>query len=390
VLDEALSASLKTVERATGAVFTDLDNDGASELVVACDWGALRILRFENGTLLDVTDKWGLGKETGWWSGIVAGDWDADGRMDLLVGNWGLNGPEQVWSPLPRHAHFGDWAGDGTVQILETILDSARKLEVPARDLTLLRAAIPSLRDRIESHAQYSAMGAAEILAPWAPTSRKLSVTTLETRLWLNRGNRFVPGVLPPEAQHAPVYGLVVADADGDGWEDAFLAQNCFSVRPDATRLDAGLGLWLRGGPGGSFSAVKPAQSGIRLSGEQRGCATGDFNSDGRPDLVVAENGGPVHLFLNRSARPGVRVKLRGPDANPHGIGAAIRLRFETGWGPLRQVLGPSGYASQSSPVQVMATPTRPLEIKVRWPGGKEVTRAVEAGVTEITVRASD
>lgn len=390
VFDEVLSGSLKTIERATGAVFSDLDNDGASELVVACDWGAVRVLRFQNGTLHDVTDQWGLGQDIGWWSGVVAGDWDADGRMDLLVGNWGLNGPEQVWSPLPRHAHFGDWVGDGTIQILETLFDSARKLEVPARDLTLLRAAIPSLQDRIQTHAQYSAMSAGEILAPWASISRKLSVTTLETRLWLNRGNRFVPGLLPPEAQHAPVYGIVVADADGDGWEDAFLAQNCFSVRPEATRLDAGLGLWLRGGPGGRFTAVKPVQSGVRLSGEQRGCASGDFDSDGRTDLVVAENGGPVHLFLNRAAREGVRVSLRGSDANPYGIGASIRLRFEHGWGPLREVLGPSGYASQSSPVQAMATPTRPLEIQVRWPGGKVVTKNVEAGVREITVRASD
>ena len=85
-------------------------------------------------------------------------------------------------------------------------------------------------------------------------------------------------------------------------------------------------------------------------------------------------------------ARPGLRVRLNGPPGNPHGIGASIRLMIGEKMGPAREIHAGSGYWSQDSAVQVMATPEPPNQIQVHWPGGKKTLSSVPVGGKEIAV----
>src|SRR6185436_16845405 len=119
-----------------------------------------------------------------------------------------------------------------------------------------------------------------------------------------------------------PAFAVNIADFDGDGNEDIFLSQNFFATPPETPRLDAGRGLLLRGDGAGRFKTVPSLESGIEVYGEQRGAAMADFDADGRIDLVVTQNGAATKLFHNVGAKPGLRVRLAGPQENPSGVGA--------------------------------------------------------------------
>src|SRR6185369_7369252 len=150
-----------------------------------------------------------------------------------------------------------------------------------------------------------------------------LEATWLESTVFLNRGDRFEAHVLPVEAQMAPAFAVCAGDLDGDGHEDLLLSQNFFAVQPETPRYDAGRGLWLRGDGRGGFTAVPGQESGILVYGEQRGAAFSDYDADGRVDLVVTQNGAATKLYRNAGAKPGLRIRLTGPPANPSAVGAA-------------------------------------------------------------------
>jgi hypothetical protein len=103
-------------------------------------------------------------------------------------------------------------------------------------------------------------------------------------------------------------------------------------------------------------------------------------------DLAVSQNGAETKLYQNVLGKPGLRVRLNGPERNPDGVGATMRLVFGDRMGPAREVHGGSGYWSQDSVVQVLGCPEKPTQIWVRWPGGKTTTSPIPAGAKEITV----
>jgi len=123
--------------------------------------------------------------------------------------------------------------------------------------------------------------------------------------------------------------------------------------------------------------------------GEQRGSALGDYDGDGRIDLVVTQNGAATKLFHNETAKPGLRVRLRGPAGNTAGVGAMVRLVFGERMGPARELHGGSGYWSQESTVLLLATPEPPTQVWVRWPGGRSMTMNCPGTAQEILVEES-
>jgi hypothetical protein len=185
----------------------------------------------------------------------------------------------------------------------------------------------------------------------------------------------------------APTFGVCVADLDGDGHEDIFLAQNFFALQPETPRQDGGRSLWLRGDGRGGFKAVPGQESGLMIYGEQRGAALADFDHDGRIDLAVAQNGAATKLYKNIGAKPGLRIKVSGPPGNPDGIGALVRLQRGDALGAAREIHAGAGYWSQDGPVMVLGAPVPPAAVWIRWPGGKVATVPVPPGAQEVTLR---
>ncbi len=389
--DPTIEPALKGLGLVTSAVWSDLNDDGWPELILGCEWGPIRIFANTRGRLSEATEPWGLTSQTGWWQGVATGDIDGDGHLDIVAANWGWNSSYHQPSPqTPAVLFYGDLDDNGTWDLIETEYANGRLW--PRRNLATLGEYMPWLRLKFSSHRAFAEADIPALLDQHRTKARRLDAATFASTVFFNRNGRFVPVSLPDEAQYAPAYAVNIADADGDGQEDVFLSQNCFALRSDEPRLDAGLGLWLRGVglapsyPPSGLQPISAKHSGVRVYGEQRGAAVGDFDGDGRIDLVVTQNDGPTVLFKNEAAQPGLRVRLAGPAGNPSGIGARLRLKFADRTGPPREIKGGGGYWSQDSLVAVMATPTIPDSIEIRWPGGTVTSGKIPAGAREIKV----
>jgi hypothetical protein len=306
--------------------------------------------------------------------------------MDIIAGNWGLNSSYQQVAPGPWFLYYGDFNNDGGVHLFEAYHDEQSNEVVPWRYRPIMETDLPWLPAKFPTHKAYSQANMNQILGEFLAKARTLKVEFCGSMLLLNRGGKFEPHLLPREAQWSPAMGLAIGDLDGDGNEDLFISQNFFAVRPEEGRLDAGRGLLLRGDGHGEFSPVPGQVSGIRVYGEQRGCAVADYDADGRVDLVVTQNSNQTRLFHNTGAKPGLRIRLAGPPGNPEGIGAVLRLDFGRRFGPAREVQAGSGFWSQNSCVQVLATPETPKAIEVRWPGGKLIRSDLPESAREVQV----
>ena len=121
--------------------------------------------------------------------------------------------------------------------------------------------------------------------------------------------------------------------------------------------------------------------------GEGRGVAVCDYDGDGRVDVCVGQNGAKAKLYHNERARPGLRVRLSGPEKNPNALGAVLRAGFANGqFGPARQIHAGHGWLSQDSAVSLLTGAKTIDSIQVRWPNGKVTISKVPSGAGEVEI----
>ncbi len=395
-LDEVTDALLTGVGMVSGATWTDLEADGFPELVLACEWGPLRIFRNHQGRLTawDPPVQWGTGAArqtvplsslTGWWGGVAAGDFDGDGRMDLVAGNWGSNTGYRASKERPLRLLYGMQAGSGSLDLLEAYFPADLNTEMPRRSRRALTLAFPQLAERFPTHAAFGEATLSAVMEAIPLRMESVAATTLSSMVLLNRGDHFEAVELPQEAQWSPVQGVSIADVNGDGNADLLLSQNFFAMRMEWPRTDAGRGLVLLGDGRGGFKSLTARESGVMVLGEQRGGAVADFDGDGKPDWVDTQNGAPTRLFRNYTGKPGMRVKVAGAKGNPNGLGAVIQLRGASGWGPAQELHGSSGQGSvDAAEALVFGSGDA---VRVRWPGGKVTETPVPPGTRVLTVK---
>lgn len=377
--------ALHDVGLVSASTFADMDADGDPDLLLAREWDSILLLVNDRGQFRHAQME-GLGRWTSRWNGIATGDLDGDGRLDIVATSWGRNTMLQADEANPLVLIHGAFGLAGEEEMLIARHDPRIGALAPLNGYQRLRAAIPDFSQRVRTFNDYAEAPVDRVLGPWLPRVTRKAVNTLSHYVFLNRGVDFEAVELPWEAQLAPAFHASVADFDGDGAEDVFLAQNFSPTASGLPRYDAGRGLLLRGDGRGGLTPLPGARSGIAIYGDQRGAAHADYDGDGRLDLVVPQNSGPTRLLHNRGGATGLRVRLHGRPGNRDGIGAQMRLIYGDRHGPVREVQAGSGYWSQNSFVQVLGLSQPPSAVWVRWPGGAEQVVGLAQGAREVTI----
>ncbi|MGK0184471.1 MAG: hypothetical protein ACI9R3_000237 [Verrucomicrobiales bacterium] len=389
LINEGNSEGAKFVERnlsvqglVTGALWSDADNDGWLDLLVTSEWGPIRFFKNQNGTLEEKTKEADLGDLPGWWNSIAGADIDGDGDIDYAVANWGLNTKYHASPKKPALLYYGDYTGSGKKSLVEAKYEEGVLL--PIRGKSCSTGAMPHLAEKFGTFHSFASASLQEIYSPASlKTAQTFTATTLESGILINDGNarfRFAP--LPNLAQISPAFGLTFLDANADGMIDLFVAQNFFGPQFETGPYSSGLSILMIGRGDGTFDPMLPDKSGIIVPGDATASTLVDFNRDGRLDIAVAQNNGPLLTFESSSAESGKFLKVH---FGKNSAGARILAVFESGKNVVQEVYSGSGYLSQNPRSIVLTLGTDKVKkLVVRWPDGK--TTVIDDIATDTTV----
>ena len=409
-----------------GCTIADYDNDGYADIFVTAYGRCTLYHNNGNGTFTDVTDKAGIAAP-GWTTSAVWFDYDNDGRLDLFLCSFvefalasnvvcGDNKLgrrfyciPRVFKPTPSLLYRNN--GDGTFTEVGAGTDIHRALGKALgvvatdingdglMDLFVANDTVQNFLFANRGKGKWEELGlAAEVgfSANGQPRSgmgvdaadingdgrQDLFVANVDQEmfsLYRNDGNEAFTDIANPNgvAQATRLlsgWGLKFFDYDNDGFVDLFLAnghpddmienysQQVHYKEPllvfhhDGTKL---VNMSAQAGP--AFQKMFPA----------RGLAVGDFNNDGRIDVLIGNNGGAPVLLKNNAGEGNhwVGVLLQGTACNRDAIGATItwsangktRSRYKANGGSylsshdMREVLG-------------LGTAAKVDWIEIKWP----------------------
>jgi hypothetical protein len=429
--DVTEKAGLKGTGYDTGVAIGDYDNDGFEDILVTGVYHNTLYHNNGNGTFTDVTEKAGisnLDKEYGpmWSVGAAWVDVNNDGLLDLFIVNYlrwdrskepdcKVAGKPEYCHPrffkeLPNQlflnkgngvfedisaqsgirAHPGkgmgvgiaDYDGDGLPDIFVTNdklfnylfhnKGNARFEEVGFET----GVALPEHGNLI------SGMGTdfRDLNNDGLPDITLVALVNETFPVYQNSGNgRFTETTaqsgMTALSSSMSGYSPNIADFDNDGWKDIFVSRgdvqspDMSSIaqisQPNTVFRNLSGSHWsaLTGEAG--FDALPPSR--------HRGSAFGDFNHDGKLDLVVTALSAPAEIWMNDSPNQNhwLDLALQGTKSNRDGIGARIKI-VSGGQIQYNHVSFASGYGSSSAgPVHFGLGSAKTVdEIEIRWPSG--------------------
>lgn len=291
------AVGLRRLGMVTDAAWFDYDGNGYDDLMLVGDWMPVTLF-LNDGKQLTKSDAAGLENTAGWWNCIRLADVDDDGDMDAMLGNLGMNSKFRPSQHAPLWLYVGDFDQNGSVEPVFAFERDGRPVPIPLRQDMIKQ--MSSLKKQFVYYKDYATKTLTDIFEPrLLERAVKLSFREPRTSLLLNQGKSgFTLQPLPVEAQFAPVYDMVFADADGDGQKDIILGGNLFAVKPEVGRYDAFHGLVLKQQGKGQFVPVSSTQSGIDVTGEVRHIALIPFRQ--QKVLAFIRNNESIQFYQSK------------------------------------------------------------------------------------------
>lgn len=258
----------------TDAVWTDFNNDKQLDLVVVGEWMPITFLENKQGKL-SINKAREIKNSEGFWNSIVAEDFDNDGDMDFVAGNWGQNSYLKPTENEPLTMYVKDFDNNGSLDPIICVYRASpegKRALYPLASKDEMTSQLPHLRKKYLKYKDYATATIQDVF-PEDTLKRALvkNAYTFSTSYIENKGNEgFMMTALPIESQFSVVFALQAGDFDRDGQKDILLAGNFDSVTPLLSRYDASMGLLLKGNGKGGFTSVPPVQSGFVAKGECR------------------------------------------------------------------------------------------------------------------------
>jgi hypothetical protein len=392
-VDAGAETALARCGLVTAALWTDVDDDGWVDLLVTTDWGQVRCFRNERGGgFTDVGEALGFAAAgTGWWSALAGGDFNADGKMDYVVGNIGLNTRYRAAPGRPALLLRGSFGARGKTQLIEARFEGEALF--PWKTRRELGLEIPAVLRTFRSNNAYARATVTEILgAEKVQSAARWEVTEVETGVFLSdgRGGRTFRR-LPRAAQLGPTRAILAGDFDGDAHEDILLCQNSNQFAVDIGQQGGSLGVLLRGDGAGGFTPAAARDSGVVIQGFPTGAALADLDHNGAPDVVIVRNAASPLALLNRAPAGADWLALRLVDrpGNVAAAGARVVATRVSGRTWAAEVYGGGAGLSQSTTTLfVGGVADDPLtHVDVRWPDGGTGRYDVSGKQGRVTLR---
>lgn len=304
-------------------LFTDYNNDGWPDMILAGEWSPIIFLKNINGKFTNETTQSGISNKTGWWNSIAPGDFDEDGDIDYVVGNIGKNTFYRATTEMPVGILAKDFDDNGTYDAVpflylpESAINTTRK-PFPAHTRDDLIKQIVSMRMKFPDYKTYATATVDQLFTPeQMKGAQELFANTNASVLITNNGNgNFTMTELPMFAQFSMVNGMVTDDFNEDGHVDVFINANDYGTETSVGRYDAMNGLVLFGDGKGTFNAAKMQESGVFIPGN--GKALVKFrDTAGAYCVAASQNRGPLKMYR-------LRNELKSIPLNKNDVGVQI------------------------------------------------------------------
>ena len=139
-----IAEGLKNIGMVSDALWTDFNRDNQPDLMLVGEWMPITLFENQNGNFKNISEEVGFKNSDGWWNTLAQADFDQDGDMDYVAGNFGLNSQLKTSVEYPICIFAKDYDKNGSVDPILSCYDEGKNYPVFSKDdiqqqLTILK-----------------------------------------------------------------------------------------------------------------------------------------------------------------------------------------------------------------------------------------------------------